>query len=75
MSIDRGFQQIVCSSDEGRTMLHVWVEYGQVKPANDVTFKETGEKIWHVVSVYDLKISGVNRGWELNLPKSQRTEL
>jgi hypothetical protein len=55
--------------------LTVWVEASRVKYADVVTFKETGDKRWIVQEVYRMtRITGVNRGWGLNLPKSQRTE-
>jgi hypothetical protein len=70
------YQQVSCiehGSHEG-AHLTVWVEAHRVKAGNVVSFKETGDKEWLVMHCYDLIITGVNRGWGLDLPKSQRTE-
>lgn len=69
---ERMLQQIDCTS--GDAQLTVCVEAGRVTEGDSVTFKETGELLWRVVWVYQATFSGVNRGWGLDLPKSQRTE-
>lgn len=75
MSHDKLYQQIECHDREGfGTSIIVWVEKGRVKKGDIVTFKETGDKKWMVTFFYDTTITGVNRGWGLDLPKSQRTE-
>lgn len=67
------YEQIDCTAADG-VCLTVWVEAGIVWTGSEVTFKETGDMLWSVVKIYDAKINSVNRGWGLQLPKSQRTE-
>jgi len=68
------YQQIDCVVGPDCTRLCVWVEARRVRRGDYVTFKETGDKLWKVTETYGVTIDGVNRGWGLNLPKSQRTE-
>jgi hypothetical protein len=72
---DKVFQQIECISMDDKATLTVWVESDQVKPLDRCTFKETGDTQWLVTTVYTTRVTHVNRGWGLNLPKSQRTEV
>jgi hypothetical protein len=72
------YQQIEClvqSADAlERVKLLVWVEAYRCHQGDRVTFKETGDIEWDVIEVYDTVVDQHNRGWGLNLPKSQRTE-
>lgn len=76
----RKYQQVQCIeviSPEmvGAASLEVWVDADKgLKIGNIVTFKETGDRRWCVVDIYETKIDKPNRGWGLDLPKSQRTE-
>lgn len=67
------YQQIECQDVYSATAI-IWVEAQRVKAGDAVTFKETGDKEWLVRKVYPHTSEGHNRGWGLNLPKSQRTE-
>ncbi len=71
------YQQIECSdsSTPYSATLVVWVESPTPPLGYFVTFpKETGDRKWLVTKTYATQVSGVNRGWGLDLPKSQRTE-
>ena len=73
------YQQIACvevveQGHEGLTELVVWVEAHRVNAGDVVTFKETGDRRWAVEGVFPTTVEGFNRGWGLDLPKSQRTE-
>lgn len=74
------YQQIECveaSADKTPSTgarIVVWTENKRVKVYDVVTFKETGDKQWRVTKSYGTVVSEQNRGWGLDLPKSQRTE-
>ncbi len=67
------YQQIECEDSDG-ALLIVWVECGRVKTGTVVSFKETGDRTWFVTRCYSTIAEHLNRGWGLDLPKSQRTE-
>lgn len=70
------YQQFECveTSAPSRATMLVWVESPLPKLNSIVTFKETGDRQWRVKAAYGTEVTGMNRGWGLNLPKSQRTE-
>jgi len=79
---DVEYQQISCMEvldpDDDRQIgiarMTVWVEAGRVKVGHVVTFKETGDRRWYVTERFCVTTDKPNRGWGLDLPKSQRTE-
>lgn len=69
------YRQIQCSGVDDGAMLIVNVDAAhKLKPGMVVTFKETGRKSWRVDFCYHHRVYAINRGWGLNLPKSERTE-
>ena len=71
------YQQIECVDESAAPSVARLIVWAEAKaPLNSiVTFKETGETRWRVTSVYGVPMQlNVNRGWGLDLPKSQRTE-
>ena len=72
------YQQIECEQMNNdaptSTLIVVWAE-AKAKAGNIVTFKETGDLRWRVMKTYGVPVElTLNRGWGLDLPKSQRTE-
>ncbi len=74
---DKLYQQIECVEEHNApstARLIVWAE-ARAPLGSIVTFKETGDTRWRVTTVYGVPMPlAVNRGWGLDLPKSQRTE-
>ena len=63
-------KQYQLEDEESRSILIVWLERdSRVKVGTELTLKETPDRRWRVLNIYDTQLerSDIKRGWNNNI--------